>query len=253
MTAAPPIKSVGTAFRLIEFVKERSGARPSEIGEALGLPSSTVNDYLVTLREKQYLVRNGNEYRVSLRFLELGDQARNHRNIYEIGKSKVDELADRTGELVHLSVEENGMGVIIYETEGESAISLDTFVGRRVPMHCTALGKAMLSCMPEPRVKKIIETHGLPPMSEATITDQEEFFDQLATVRERGYATSLGERIPELSCVAAPVKNDRLGTVLGAISVCLPMTRIEDFTSDTDLTPAVQQTANRVELDLLYD
>lgn len=252
MNATTPIKSVDTAFRLIEFIKAQNGARPGEVVDALDLPSSTVSDYLVSLRQNGYLVREGSEYRIGLRFLELGDHARNYRNVYEVGKPKVHELANDTGELVHLSVEENGLGVIIHEVEGRSAVSLDTYVGRRVEMHCTALGKAMLSIMPEDRVHEIIDQHGLPAIKESTITDRDELFDNLRTVREQGYATSLGERIPELGCIAAPVKNDETGTVFGALSMCLPMTRMEDLSTDSDLPLAVRQMANRIELDLLY-
>lgn len=252
MSADPPIKSVDTAFRVIDFVKERNGARLSEVADAFDLPTSTASDYLTTLRRNQYLVKRGREYRVGLRFLELGDRARNYRNIYEVGKSKVDALAQETGELVHLSVEENGLGVIIYETEGETAVSLDTYVGRRVEMHCTALGKAMLSCMPAHRVEQILDEHGLPRMSPNTITDRDRLSAHLDQVDERGFATSDGERIAELGCIAAPITDDDSETVFGAVSICLPMIRMEDSESAERLPIAVRQTANRIELDLLY-
>lgn len=252
MSTEPPIKSVATAFQVIEFVKERNGARLTEVATAFDLPRSTASDYLTTLHRNQYLVKRGHEYQVGLRFLELGDRARHYRNVYDVGRPKVDSLAQETGELVHLSVEENGLGVIIHETEGASAVSLDTYVGRRVEMHCTALGKAMLSCMPEERVEEILDEYGLPEVTQHTITDRAELLDHLSEVRERGYATSDGERIAELGCIAAPIKDDGSETVFGAVSVCLPMTRMEDSESATELPMAVRQMANRIELDLLY-
>ena len=247
-----PVKAVDTSFRIIETVKERNGARLTEIAETLDIPKSTVSDHLVTLRNSDYLIKSSGEYHIGLRFLELGDQARNYRNIYNLGKQKVDGLADETGELAHLSVEENGRGVIIYETEGDNAISLDTYVGRRVPMHCTALGKAILAYMPRSRVMGIVERFGLPAHTEQTITTQGELFDRLADIREQGYATSGGERITELGCVAAPIKDTDRDVVFGAVSICIPMTRMENEDIDSRILSMVRQAANRIELDLIH-
>lgn len=248
-----PVKAVETSYRIIEKVKELDGVRMTELADLLELPNSTVSDHLVTLRANDYLVKSGNEYRIGLRFLELGDYARNYRNIYSHGKEKIDDLAETTDELVHLSVEENGRGVIIYETEGSNAISLDTYVGRRVPLHCTALGKAMLAHLGEERVEAIIEQYDLPAMTEQSITSRESLFDQLPTIREQGYAVSDGERIAELSCIAAPIKDSSSSTVFGAVSVCVPMSRLEDDRLKTELPNVVRQAANRIELDILYD
>jgi DNA-binding IclR family transcriptional regulator len=247
-----PVNAVDTSFRIIETIKERNGAQLTEIAEALDLPKSTVSDHVVTLRHDDYLVKNGKEYRIGLRFLELGDHARNYRNIYNIGKQKVDKLADETDGLVHLSVEENGRGVIIYETAGDGAVSLDTYVGRQVPMHCTALGKSMLAFMSESRVTEIVEQVGLSALTEQTITSQKELFNQLADIREQGYATSSGERITELGSVAAPIKDNDRDEVFGAVSICVPMMRMETELLETQVPDMARQAANRIELDLIY-
>jgi IclR family acetate operon transcriptional repressor len=253
ITKVGPVKSVDTTLRILESVKDQNGARLGDIASDLDLPKSTVSDHLVTLKRNQYLVKCGNEYRVGLRFLELGDHARNFCDSYTVGKEKIDRLADETGELVHLSVEENGLGVIVYECEGAEAVSLDTFVGRRVRMHCTALGKAMLAYMPEERVEEIIDRYGLPARTPSTITDREDLFDYLEGVRERGYSVSNGERIPELGCVAAPIRNTSSQEVYGAISLCVPTTRMENDRLTREIPQLIRQTADRIELDLRFN
>lgn len=247
-----PVKAVATSFEIINTIKKQNGARLTEIADALDMPKSTVGDHLMTLHRNNYLVKDGNEYCVGLRFLELGDHARNYRNIYNIGKGKIDKLADDIGELVHLSVEENGRGVIIYETEGEDAVSLDTYIGRRVPMHCTALGKVMLANMPEERVVEIVDQFELPALTEQTITSRDELFDHLVTVRKQGYAMSHGERISKLGSVAAPIKNSETDVIFGAVSVCVPTTRMENERLGTEIPQVIRQVANRIELDLMY-
>lgn len=251
-TRSPPIKSVDTAFRIVETVKEEDGVRVGELATLLNLPESTVSDYLVTLRTNQYLVKEGNTYRIGLRFLELGDHARNFRNIYQSAKRKIDSLATKTGDLVHLSVEENGLGVIIYEREGVQAVSLDTYVGRRVHLHSTALGKAMLAYMPDAKVEEIIDRFGLPLATSETITDETELYAELATIRDRGYAISNGERIEGLGCIAVPIRDTSEQTVLGAVSVCEPTSKLENNEFQEKIPRQVKEEVNRIELDIRY-
>ena len=247
-----PVQAVDTTLRIIETVRDKNGARLSEIAREMDLPVSTVSDHLVTLRRNQYLVKDGEEYRIGLRFLELGDRARNHRKVYLVGQRDVDKLADETGELVHLAVEEDGLGTIIYEREGDNAVSLDTYVGRRVELHCTALGKAMLAHLPDERVDEILDRYGLTAETDRTITDREELDAELRRVRDQRYAISSGERIPGLGCIAVPILGND-GGVFGALSLCAPLTRIKPSTLPDDVLDKVRQTANRIELDLAFD
>lgn len=245
-----PLRSTMTTLEIIEQIRTHNELGVTETAKLLGIPKSTASDHLRTLRQGGYLVKCNQKYTLGLRFLQLGDHARNNYEIYGTAKPKVDSLAANTGELVHLSLEENGKGVIIYEEEGEQAISLDTFIGRRVPMHCTALGKAMMSRMHRQEVLNIIETHGLPRVTEETVTDEDEFLERLEAVADRGYAIVRGERIPELGCIAVPVGNSDQG--LGAISVCCPTSRSDNVRFEQDLPQQLLETANRVDLDLKY-
>lgn len=249
---SPPVKSVDTTLRIIETIQERNGARPGEISQELNLPNSTVSDHLVTLSQNHYLVKNGDEYRVGLRFLELGDQARSNEQIYQISQERIDKLAEETGELVHLSVEQKGLGIIIYERGGSDAVSLDTYVGRHVNMHCTGLGKAMLAHFPDEYVEDIIDHHGFDAGTDQAITNREELFADLEQVRERGYAISRGERVEGLGSIAIPIRGiDE--EVFGALSLCAPMSRMEPEALSDDVLNILHQAANRIELDLTFD
>lgn len=249
----PPVKSVDTTLRIVETIRKENGARVGDIADELDLPSSTVSDHLVTLRRNQYLVKHGEEYRLGLRFLELGDRARNYRKIYRVSRDKIDRIAAETGELVHLSVEEDGLGTIIYERGGSEAVSLDTYVGRRVEMHCTALGKAMLAHLSDDRVDEILDRYGLSARTENTITDREQLDSQRRRIREQGYALSAGERIPGLGCIAVPIKGTEENQVFGALSLCAPLTRTEPSSLPDEVRNKIQQTADRIELDIAFD
>lgn len=253
LSSDPPVKSVDTTLRIVEAVRDKNGAQLGEISEELGLATSTVSDHLVTLHQNGYLVKSGDEYRVGLRFLELGDQARSNEQVYQLGRDKIDTLAEKTDELVHLSVEQDGLGIIIYERGGSEAVSLDTYVGRHVEMHCTALGKAMLAYFSDEYVDQIIEEHGLERKTDQTIVDEKELLTELEEIRDRGYATSYGERIPGLGCVAVPIRHTTDGTVLGALSLCAPLNRTEPGSIPDDILREVRQSADRIELDMTFD
>jgi DNA-binding IclR family transcriptional regulator len=121
----------------------------------------------------------------------------------------------------------------------------------QVHLHCTALGKAILAYLPEERVREIIDTHGLPERTDATITDEEELFDELEGIRDRGYARDMEERVAGLLCVAAPIRNLD-GDPLGAISVSGPTSRMKGERFDEEVPEELTSTANVIELNLNY-
>ncbi|QLH83686.1 IclR family transcriptional regulator [Halosimplex pelagicum] len=250
-TARNTVKSVERTFRIIGGLQELGGAGVTELSTHLDLPKSTVHNYLSTLEQEAYVVKADDEYRIGLRFLEHGAYARNQSQIFEIARPELDRLANETGELCNLLVEEHGKGTYLYRTRGENAVRVKEHVGNRVCLHSTALGKAILAHCSEERVDEIIDRHGLPETTDRTVTDRDELFDTLAEIRERGVAFDDEERLSGLRCVAAPVlsNDDR---VLGAISVSGPSHRFEDHRFREELPKRVLETANVLELNVTY-
>jgi DNA-binding IclR family transcriptional regulator len=121
----------------------------------------------------------------------------------------------------------------------------------RVPLQTTALGKTILANRPADEVDEIIERHGLPAVTERTITDRDELDECLATVRERGYAYDDEERIEGMRCVAAPV-TDSTGRAVAAVSVSGPKSRMRGESFEETIPNAVLQTANVIEVNLTY-
>jgi len=245
------VKSVERTFRIIGGLQELGGAGVTELSTHLDLPKSTVHNYLSTLEQEAYVIKEGDEYRVGLRFLEHGAYARNQSQLFEIARPELDRLADETGELCNLLVEEHGKGTYLYRTRGDDAVRVKEHVGNRVCLHSTAMGKAILAHLSEERVEEVIDRHGLSETTERTITDREELFETLAEIRECGVAFDDEERLSGLRCVAAPVlsNNDR---VLGAISVSGPSHRFENERFREELPKRVLEIANVLELNVTY-
>ncbi|MCU4975490.1 IclR family transcriptional regulator [Halobacteria archaeon AArc-m2/3/4] len=245
------LKATKTTLEIINSVQELNGAGVSELAERLGKPTSTVHDHLRTLESEEYLVKQDGTYHISARFLELGEQVRSRLKVYNIARPEVDALAEQSGEHANLLVEEHGRGVFVYKSLGPDAVQLDTHAGMRVHLPTTALGKAILANRPRHEIDEILDRHGLPPVTKNSITDREELFDQLETVRERGYAVDDEERLPGMRCVAAPI-TDNTDRAVAAVSVSCPKSRLTGKRFEETIPNMVLRSANVIEVNLAY-
>jgi DNA-binding IclR family transcriptional regulator len=245
-----PVRTTARSFDIIETLRELDGARLTEISAHLDLPDSTVHNHLRTLVQRGYVVRNDNTYRVSLRFLDVGEYARSRRKIFEVAEPEIDKLAAETDESASLLVEEDGRGVYVYDAQADTSIPLDTHPGKHVALHATALGKAILAYLPESQVEAIFEQRGLPARTSKTITDREELARELETIRETGFAVDSEERVRGVRCVAVAIKNEN-GQVIGAISVSGPSSRI-GADPDERLLEELLRAKNIIELKLAH-
>jgi len=249
--AKNPVKATRRSLDIVETLRAMDGARLTEVADRLDLPNSTVHNHLSTLMERDYVHKDGNVYRVSLRFLELGEYARDRRKIYQLAKPEIEELAADTGEVANLLVEENGLGVYLWTSEGENAVPLDIHPGKHVHLHATALGKCILAHLSDNRVEEIAEQRGLPARTDSTISDTETLFDEIETVREQGYAVDDEERVSGMRCIGTAVKSES-GNVIGAISVSGPVSAMPMDRLDGELGDRLLAAANVIELKVAY-
>ncbi|GAA0301793.1 IclR family transcriptional regulator [Halarchaeum salinum] len=251
MEAKHPVRTTGKTLGIIEALCDRGACGVTELADELDMGKSAVHNHLATLREHGYVLQRGDEYRLGLKFLEVGGYTRKSMELYQVAEPEVDSLADETDELANLLVEERGVGVYLMRSKGADAVDLDTFAGRRTYLHTTGLGKAILAHLSEERVDEIIERHGLEQQTPRSIGTRSALDDELDDVRERGYAIDDGERLEGLRCIAAPI-NRSSGEVVGAISISAPASRVGDDELQNDLAERVLSAANVIELNLNY-
>lgn len=245
------IRAVDRTFTIIDGLKELNGATVTELAEHVELPKSTVYNYLQTLLEDEYIVEDDGVYRVGLRFLEIGEHARCKQEIYQVAPTEIDKLAEETGELANLVVEEHGLGVYLYRSKGDDAVDLDNPVGKRQYLNGTAFGKAMLAYMPEAQVERIIDRHGLPARTENTITDRETLYAELDQIRDRGWALGDGEGLQGLRCVSVPILTDD-ESVHGAVSISGPKSRLRGERFREEIPDLLQAATNVIEINMNY-
>lgn len=245
------VKTAQTTFEILDALKRRNGATVADLTEEIELSNSSIHNYLRTLEAEGYVIKEDTEYRVGLRLLDLGGFARRQHRIYHVAKQEVTGLAEDTGELANLLVEEKGKGMYLHRASGEKAVKTDSYIGQRIHLHNTALGKAILAHYPESKVEGILDRHGLPRTTPDTLTTREAFFDELETVREAGVAFDDEERVKGLRCVAIPIVNN-YDEVEGAISVSGPTSRLQTELFTEELPAKLESVANVIELNITY-
>jgi DNA-binding IclR family transcriptional regulator len=199
----------------------------AQLSHRLKLTRPTVYRILGTLSRHEYVTRDadGPTYRVSFKLLDLGHQILERTDLLGAARPALRDLSAQFHETVHLAVEEEGRIVYLDKVEGSGPFCTNSRTGRRVPMHCTALGKAVLAYLPADKVRAIVARHGLLQRTPRTIVTMAGLEQELMRVRRQGYATDDIEFEEGVRCVGAPILDHR-GLPVAAISVSAPVSRM---------------------------
>jgi DNA-binding IclR family transcriptional regulator len=242
------IRAVQTSLDLLDALQRLDGAGVSDLADELGTTKGTVHNHLSTLAHNDYVVKEDDDtYQIGFRFLDLAHHARQRVGIYEIVRPEVDKLAGKSGEMALFTVEEHGLGVCLYRALGDDAVDTALYIGRRDTLHHTAVGKAILAHLPEKRVREIVDHRGLPAITPETITDEEALFEELAEVREQGFAFNQEESIPGLVGVGAPILEQN-GDVVGAVSIIGPDSRMDEDRFYGELPDMITRSVNIIQV-----
>ncbi|MHC2995608.1 MAG: IclR family transcriptional regulator [Candidatus Atribacteria bacterium] len=224
-----PIKVLNKTFSILEILLQHGSAmNMTEISEKLGLYPSTIHRILDTLRHWGYVEQepNNQKYQLGLKVLELGMAKLHQMDLVREATPYLKDLVNQCNETVHLGVLEEGEVLYLAKEESSQTIRMVSYVGRRAPIHCTALGKVLLAYLSEEKRKDILDKKGLPSLTEKTITNKKELEKELCKVREQGFALDRGEFEKGVRCLAAPIR-DYQGKVIAAISISGPAFRID--------------------------
>lgn len=241
------LQSTSTTFDIIDALIDLDGGRVTEVADVLDVSKSTVYNHLHTLRSEGYVVMWGDEYHLSLKFMYVGQQAKMSDDAYQDAINVTTQLDEKIPFETGFIVEENGIGRFL-KPEVSQSNTYDQFslTGEKVPLHAVAAGKAILATFSEERIDAIINEWGLPKSTEQTIGTQEELFEEIATVRERGYAINQGENREGIYGVAkAAHKPD--GTTLGGMSITSPVYRTKEGEFDEHAANLLDEHISKLE------
>lgn len=231
MHKRPDISSaaVERALEILETLAHRErGLTNSELSRRLAIPKSSASYLLRTLEARGYLKRErlGGRYRLGLKVLNLGQGVQPYLELRRVALPVLNRLARDTGITVHLAVLDHGEAVYVERVEGSGSDKPDTWVGRRIKLHSTAVGKAIAAHLPACELESAIAEHGLKMRTFNTITSDARLMHELEKVRALGFAVDDEENNTGARCVAAAVL-DGFGRIIGALGVCGTTMQIE--------------------------
>jgi DNA-binding IclR family transcriptional regulator len=216
---------VGRVFDILEaFLTEGSELTVTEVGHAVGLKYATAHRLLEVMARRGVLSRDreSRRYRIGYWLQQFGSFG--HRD-FSGAHAYLEGLTQATGETSHIAVLVDSAAVYVDTVAGSRLLSAHRHVGRRMPLHSTGVGKALLAELKRAEVNERLPSP-LPGFTERTILDREQLHEELDAVRVSGYAVDREETEVGLVCIAAPVR-DRSGQAIAAVSIGGPATRVE--------------------------
>jgi len=223
------VQSLVRALTLLNRIAESAddGVSLSEVAQQVGLAPSTAHRLLLTLEQERYV-----RFRADRRAWTIGVQAFvtgcafiKTRSLVGLARPRLRMLMEESGETVNLAVEDKGEAVYLAQVECREMMRAFARPGTRAPMHCSAVGKAILSGASDKFVAKILHQHGMARLTVKTIVAPSALRRELVKVRDLGYAVDDEEHAVGLRCIAAPIV-DETGDVIAAVSISGPMARI---------------------------
>ncbi len=223
------VQSLNRILDVLECVAE--SARPaslSEVTKKTGLPKSTACRMASVLEERGYIAKEEGtgRYIPGLKVLSIAEAALNSLDVVKTAHPFLRELSDKTAETVHLLACDGDSAVYIDKIEYPNTIKLDSQIGKRAPLYCTAAGKTLPAHRSEEEIRAYLEETDLKSFTRNTITDPGLLMEELEKIRRKGYSVDNIEYEENVRCVGAPVMNHS-GEAAAAISISGPTIRIK--------------------------
>src|ERR1700685_1734380 len=209
-----PSAAAERALALLEAVAQAAeGLSNAEISRKLNIPKSSASYILRTLENQGYVTRDmeTGKYRVGLKILSLSRGALGGRDVRGVALPIMRHLTHQTGLTCHLAVLDGPEAVYIEKVEPEGFIRMDTWVGRRMRVHATSVGKALVAHITQDQLEQILRRSGMEKRTPKTITTLPRLLKELEKVRTQGYAVDDEENNLGARCMGAPVFNQQGG------------------------------------------
>ena len=224
--------SIMKAFDIIEFLADENNEpqRLRDIADALGMNASTVSRFVSSLVDRGYILQDHDtsRYFLSTRFCSIANAINSNDLLYNLCMPVMREISKVVNESVCLAIEQNAeveyIGVV---PAAGQMLQIMQRIGKRAPMHCTGIGKLLLSNHSREEMLQIAREKGLPSFTQHTITSEENLLAEVYKVKQQGYAYDNEECEIGARCIALPL-TDPFGKIVAGISITGPVFRLTD-------------------------
>jgi IclR family KDG regulon transcriptional repressor len=225
------INSLDRGLRIIDFIASKGCAGTTDVGEFLGINKSSAYRLLSTLERRGYVEhdRVTKMYKLGTKLIEISEKVLSNLDIISISEPYLYELADNTGETSHLGIVSRTRAVLVSQEQGKEMVNVNTRIGMSEPAHISAIGRAIISFLPE-REQRIIIEEISEELSRAQGNEKKgdiiNYLDNIIReTRDRGYAIDDEELFSGIRCVAAPIIDHRRYPI-ASVGISGPSSRV---------------------------
>lgn len=220
------IGSLAKGIRILELLATKGEMTVSQVARHFGFNRASSHRFLATLKSLGYVEKNdNNRYQPTFKMLEMGMKVSGQFEIRQVARPFMSELSEASKETINLGVRDGVEVLHIDKIDSLEILRMDSPIGSRAPVYCTALGKAIMAYLSKDELEKLLAKIKLKPSGPNTITTRKRLRSELEGIRACGYAVDNEELTRGLRCVAAPIF-DHTGRPRYAISVTGPAERM---------------------------
>lgn len=245
-----PVAAVLRVFSILTALGECKETSISDLSLRLAMPKATVYRFLQTMKMLGF-VRQESEterYGLTMKMFELGTKSLQYLDLIEVASRQMEILSNKTSETIHLGVLADNEVIYIHKIDAKYNLGMYSKVGKRAPIHATALGKALMAWENPERCEAIIAQMDFSRFRDNTIANSAEFIAELERTRQQCYALDHEEFEEHMVCMATPIF-DHLNKVIAAVSISFAAFRF-DSTKVAEYVAMIVAAGRAISLDM---
>jgi DNA-binding IclR family transcriptional regulator len=217
----PSVPSLERGLAVLELLAgTRAGLTLPEIAKELNLPKSSVHCLLLTMERLRYLHRNEktSRYMFGSKLFSIGNMSLSGLQVRQVSAPYMHALTERTSLTTHLAVLERNEAVLVEKMEPAGMYKVATWLGKRMDLHCTGVGKALISQLTDDELTRLVRETGMPRHNDNSISSLRKLKEDLIRSRQAGYFTDDEEDEIGHRCIGVPVIDEN-GLIAAALSI----------------------------------
>lgn len=239
------IGSLAKGTKILELLVEKGDLSVTEVANHLGFHRASSHRFLATLEELGYVEKNNeNCYQLSLKIMEMGLTIASRLEIRQVARPYMEELSSAFNETVNLGYFDGRDILHVDKVDSKEILRIDSPVGSRAPAYCTALGKAILSFLPDEELDAFLTKVKLTSHGPNTITSRKKLLKEFERIRQQKIAVDNEELVEGLRCIASPIFDHHERSYY-AISVSGPAVR-HTFRRIEQIQPFVKEVCEEI-------
>ena len=221
------VAAVLKVFAIMQALAEKNETGISDLSVRLAMPKATVYRFLQTMKTLGYVRQevDSERYGLTMRMFELGAKALRYPDLVEIAKPHMQRLSDATGETVHLGMLIDSEIIYVHKVDSRHMLGMYSRVGRRAPLHCTAIGKVLMAWDQPARRDAVLKGCDFKRYRDKTITTRADFDAELQRTLAQGFGQDREEFDDHIRCAGIPIFDHH--QVVAGLSVSFPTFRYD--------------------------